>query len=422
MGRSRGFFAELQHQNQLAAKRNEQAARAAHRASLAAQRDAERAQKAVARASAQRLRMDAAAQKAAEQEAKRLHEEAMSAQASAQNAKLADVYDEIDSILAATLGRDDYVDLNSLRMTAEHPPFAGEDLEVPLPPPNPPVAPPQPLFVAPEAPKGLGAMFAKKKHEELLAQRRAEHDAAHRLWQSKMAALPEIYEREKVDYEAREQARVAALGETRQQYEVECQQREAQAAESNRRLDEVISGIEYNVEEAIQQYVSIVLGNSVYPESFSTEHDFEFDASLKELSLTVLVPSPEDVPVEKEFRYVKAKDEVVASLLPKKDQKERYNNAVFQVALRTLHEVFEADRAGRIQTIALKVCATGNDPATGAEKRSVFVATSADRSHFMTFNLANVVPRATLEHLGALVSKSPFDMIEVDDSVGVRGR
>jgi len=108
-------------------------------------------------------------------------------------------------------------------------------------------------------------------------------------------------------------------------------------------------------------------------------------------------------------------------MLPKKDQKERYSNAVFQVALRSLHEIFEADRAGRIQTIALKVCAVGNDPATGVEKRSVLVAAAADRETFMSFDLANVVPQATLEHLGASVSKNPFELAEVDGSQGVRG-
>jgi len=422
MARGRGFFAEIQHQNQLAAKRNEQAARAAHRANLAAQREAERAQKAADRAAAQRARATAAEQKAAEREAKRLHEEAMIADASARNAELANAYDEIDSILSATLDTDDYVDLNSLRTEAEHPPFPRQDLEVPIPSPTLTVAPPEPTYVEPELPKGLGAVFGgKKKHNEIVAKQRAAYEVAHRAWEAEVAALPSVHQREKQEHEAKETQRLAALDQARRQYEAECEQREAEAAETNRRLDELIAGIEYNVEDAIQEYVSIVLGHSVYPETFPVDYDFEFDAALKELSLTVVVPAPTDLPTEKDFRYVKAKDEISPTILPKKDQKERYNNAVFQVALRSLHEVFEADRAGRIQTIAIEVCAEGTDPATGTAKRSVFVAAAAEREKFGTFDLANVVPRATLEHLGALVSKSPFDMIEVDRSQGVRG-
>ena len=38
------------------------------------------------------------------------------------------------------------------------------------------------------------------------------------------------------------------------------------------------------------------------------------------------------------------------------------------------------------------------------------------------FDLANVVPHATLTHLGAALSKSPFDLTPADSSAGVRVR
>ncbi|GAA2487313.1 hypothetical protein GCM10010276_27190 [Streptomyces longisporus] len=38
------------------------------------------------------------------------------------------------------------------------------------------------------------------------------------------------------------------------------------------------------------------------------------------------------------------------------------------------------------------------------------------------FDLTNVVPQATLEHLGAAVSKSPFDLVPADATRGVRVR
>lgn len=423
MARRRGFLAELQHQSQLAAKRNEQAARAAQRANAAAQREAERARKAAERAAAQRARATAAEQKAAEREAKRLHDEAMAADAAARNAELAKTYDEIDSILAATLGSDDFVDLNSLRAVPEHPPFQAGDLETPVPPPTRVGTRPEPTFVPPAAPTGLGALLGgKKKHSDLVAKERAAYEADHAAWEHQVAASEASHLAAMEEHKQREEQRLVALNEARQKYELECQQREAAAADTNRRIDELIAGIEYNVDTAIQEYVSIVLSNSVYPESFPVEHEFEFDAKLKELSLEVVVPPPGRIPPEKEFRYTKSKDEITATTLPKKDQKERYNNAVFQVALRSLHEIFEADRASRIQTISLNVCALGIDPATGLQRRSVFVAAAADRDEFTAFDLANVVPRSTLEHLGAQVSKDPFEMIEVAASPGVRGR
>ena len=59
------------------------------------------------------------------------------------------------------------------------------------------------------------------------------------------------------------------------------------------------------------------------------------------------LPEPSSIPAVKEYRYVKAKDEIVPTSLPVKAQKNRYANAVWQVTVRALHEIFEVDRAGK---------------------------------------------------------------------------
>lgn len=124
----------------------------------------------------------------------------------------------------------------------------------------------------------------------------------------------------------------------------------------------------------------------------------------------------------KEYKYVKAKDEISSTALPVKAQKDRYAGAVTQVALRTLHEIFEADRGGKIYSIALMVGTEALSPATGLRETVPLVLVAADRQTFTRFDLSNVVPQATLEHLGAAVSKSPFDLVPADTSRGVRVR
>ena len=149
--------------------------------------------------------------------------------------------------------------------------------------------------------------------------------------------------------------------------------------------------------------------------------NFEFDASLRELTLAVYVPPPEALPTVKEYRYVKARDEITESALSQKVCKDRYANAVAQVTLRTMHEVFEADRAGWVQTMSVTVGTETTDPATGLATKVPFVTVAADRT-FADFDLANVVPLATLEHLGAQVSKNPYGLVPVDLSKGVRSK
>jgi restriction system protein len=222
--------------------------------------------------------------------------------------------------------------------------------------------------------------------------------------------------------EQTEAARVMRLAEAKQRYEQECSKRDADAAAHNAELTELINGLAFDVEAAIAQYVDIVLSNSVYPAAFPVTYEGDFDLATRELTLTAIVPPPSAMPTVKEYRYVKAKDEIASSTLSMKAQKDRYAGAVFQVAVRNLHEVFEADRNGKIRSIALTVVTHAVSPATGIEAAIPLVVAAADRDMFTRFDLANVVPRATLEHLGAAVSKAPFDLEPADTSRGVRQR
>jgi restriction system protein len=423
LGRGRGFFAQLQRELKAAERRRQQDASAAYRQQLAAARQAEQVQKQAERARVQAAKASLAEQKAGEREAKRLHEESMQAEAAVRNAELMNTYGEIDSLLSSSLAIDDFVNLEEFRKVAEHPPFPKSDLLAPSPQPAPLEARRAPLYVEPEAPKGLSNLFGgKKKHGELVARTKAAYALELAAWQAGVAQLPAARVRQQQEYELLEQRRETALQEAQAQYATECRQREQAVQQENERLDKLIAGLGYGIEEAVQEYVSIVLGNSVYPESFPVEHDFTFDSALKELVLSVLVPVPQSIPAVKEYKYVRAKDEIVPTALTQKVQKERYASAVAQVALRSLHEIFEADRAERIQTISLTVACEAIDAATGLMKRTPLVAVGADRATFLTFDLSNVVPLATLQHLGALVSKNPFDMVAIDTSKGVRGR
>ncbi|WP_221633962.1 hypothetical protein [Nocardioides luti] len=419
----RGFFAEMNYQAQQAEKRRRQQEAQAVRAYNAAVRDHERAVKAAERAHATAVRASEAERKAAEKEAARLHLEARTAEVEALNTELTSTYDDIDSLLAWTLDTDDYVDLHSLKVIAEHPPFDPGKLGTPVAPVPELVYPPQPTYVEPAAPKGLsGAFGGKKKHAEAVAAAQAEHQQAVAFWHEKNAKSHEHHVATLAKREQDEAARLAKVAEAEAAYRAECDQREADAAARNEELTKFINDLAFDVEYAIEDYVGIVLSNSVYPDAFPVEHDHSFDLATRELTLKVDIPEPAAVPSVKEYKYVKAKDEITETQLTAKAQKDRYAAAVQQVAVRTLHEVFEADRAGKIHSIALTVGTDTIAPATGQPEYVPLVMVAADREIFSSFDLANVVPKATLDHLGAAVSKSPFDLTPADTSRGVRQR
>lgn len=429
VAKRRGFFAELQYQSQQAEKRRRQQEAAAQRRRAAAQRESERAQRAYERAQAAATRAAVAGYKAAEAERKavekevaRLRVEARMAEVEELNARLAAQYADIDGLLAATLGVDDYVDLASLKVThVEHPPFEPGALAVETKPVPAPQRSYPPVWHEPEQSFTVAAAFGgKRRHEKAVAEARTAFEATYAAWaQADQEALA-TFQRNVAHRDELEKTRLRKLAEAEAKFREDCEARNAQAAARNAAIDELINGLAFDVESAINEYVAIVLANSVYPEVFPVEHEHTFTLQGRELTLAVTVPEPSKIPAVKEYKYAKANDEITSTALPVREKKDRYANAVWQVAVRTLHEVFEADRAGKIHSIAVTVQVETTNTATGLPHTIPLVIVAADRETFTKFDLSGVVPKATLEHLGAALSKSPFDLTPADAAPGVR--
>ena len=228
-----------------------------------------------------------------------------------------------------------------------------------------------------------------------------------------------LRQNEAVAYTQRENNRLTELQAEQARYALECSQREEAAAVQNREVDDLITNLGYGTKEAIEEYIGIVLSNAVYPEHFPIGYGFAFEPSDAELRLRVAVLAPNEVSKAKNYKYTKASDEITAVEMSAKACKDRYSNAINQVALRVPHEIFEADRRGLIGTISLEVGTQANEPATGLANFITFVALAVSREEFMKLDLANVVPTATLAHLGASISKNPYELIPANTS-GVR--
>ena len=415
----RGFFAELQHQARVASQERDRAKRESVRHYAMAVRQADQAKKASERAQTQLAKAVDSERKRLEKEAHEAHLANMEAEVIERNRHLEQIYADIDSLLANTLDVDDYVDLESLRVVVTHPPFDRTDLELPIPRQNRIPDPSEPILVLPQPPSGLASFFGKKKHAEAVANAQWAHEQALLEWRAACRNVLAVRQKAE-ELHAREEARrLDTLKAERERYAQECAVRESEAIDSNRRLNELITNLGYGTADAIQEYVSIVLSNSVYPDQFQVAHEFEFDPPTAELHLRVLVPGPGEIPEIKFYKYTKATHEITSTDLSQKEYRDRYASAIHQVALRSFHEVFESDRRGLIKTISLEVGASTIDPATGQRTYVPFVIAAAERELFLAFDLSAVVPALTLGRLGAAVSKNPYNLVAVERA-GVR--
>lgn len=419
--RSRGFFAELQHQAAVAEKERQRNQAAAVRGQVAAQREVERARAAASRAASVAGRADAKSVAAAEREAKRLHDDAQKLEAERLTAQIQSFNEEVEGVLAATLEHDDHVDLETLRLVAEHPAFSsrhGAATPVPLPI----EAGREPVFEAPPEPRGMKALFGGKvKHADAVAGARRQFEAAHDSWRREVAEVPMKQLAQMQTYQETERLRLEKLAGDRRDYDLQCDEQTQKVDAHNKRLDEFISALRVGDKTAVEEYFGIVLGNSVYPGDLDVSEELAYDPSTRELDVRLLLPLPSELPKLRGYKYVKAQDSIVEVPKTATDLKSSYASFVHQVALRTLHEVWEADRLRLVDTISLVAGTENLSPATGQEVYTPLVAVAVDRLTFESINLAHIQPAESLRHLRAVVSKNPIDLTPIDLTKGIRG-
>jgi restriction system protein len=353
--------------------------RATQRALLIAAREADRARRAYERA----RYLD-------EKERKRLYAEAREAEVDAMNERLVAENTALEAILRATLDVDDFLDFAALKKEPELPPFQPGALATAE------LAPEEGPFTLPPL-SGMARLIpgGKAKHEQAVEEARNRYDA------------------ENAAHSRRERERRRQLAEARTAYESELARITARVEEQNGEVDEFRTRFDAEDPDAVVEYFSLVLEKSSYPEGFPKQHRMAFVPESKQLVVEFELPSTKVVPLVKQYRYVKARDSIESGARPATQVKALYATVVAETTLRTLHELFEADRAQKLDTIVVNGYVETIDPATGKPVSPHLVTVRTTRDDFLRLDLHNVEPLACLKGLNAAVSKNPSDLLPV---------
>jgi restriction system protein len=160
-------------------------------------------------------------------------------------------------------------------------------------------------------------------------------------------------------------------------------------------------------------YLGMVLDRSRYPEGFPAGHKLAFVPESKQVVVEHDLPTFDVIPEEKGFKYVKSRDEITAASRPETQRKTLYSSVIAQVALRTVHELYEADRRGHVETVVYNGMVESIDKRTGTPARVCVISFRTTRDTFEELNLDHVDPEECLKGLNAGVSKKPAELAPV---------
>lgn len=349
------------------------------RAQTAAQREAERSRKAYERASA-----------SDERERKRLYAESRSADVDAQNETLDGMVSELQTLLLATLTVDDHIDFETLKQHPHLPPFDPGDLARDEPEPDPSRYTAVPLSGAKRLVPG-----AKAKH------------------QADFAEAQRYYQQACQEHAARREQRLERWRQAHAEHAARIADLASQAERHNTEIDAFRRDFEAGDPDAVVNYFDLVLQASTYPESFPRRARLAYVPESKQLVVEHQLPDLSVIPTVRAYKYVKTRDEVSSTARPATHMRALYTRVVAQVALRTLHELIEADRLCLAESIVYNGIVHTVDGATGRPIRPMLVSLRTTRDTFLELDLARVDAIACLQHLGASFSKSPAELAPV---------
>lgn len=178
----------------------------------------------------------------------------------------------------------------------------------------------------------------------------------------------------------------------------------AKRDQENAAIDNRKAQYESLVQDAVSDYCELVLSASEYPDSFPKEFELEYISETKILVVDYSLPAPEHLPRVKEVKYVKAKDDMVEVFLSETELNRIYDGVLYQICLRTIYELFEADVANALGAVVFNGWVKSIDKATGKEVNGCVISVQTTKEEFQKIELAKVDPKACFKTLKGIGS------------------
>ncbi len=155
---------------------------------------------------------------------------------------------------------------------------------------------------------------------------------------------------------------------------------------------------------AIEKYFRVVFEGSTYPQDYQKEFDCQYDVASKTLVVSVELPPKSAVPHTLEHKYVASQDQIIPVDMKPKEFDAFYEDCLYRICLRTVHEVFQSDDRAYIQSVVFNGWVRGVDPKTGQGFHSCIISCQVSRQEFEGIDLRFVSLKECFRNLKGLAA------------------
>ncbi|WP_200950862.1 restriction endonuclease [Rhizobium sp. Root1220] len=264
-------------------------------------------------------------------------------------------------------------------------------------------------------------LFGRKKI--ILADAYEAFERTHAEWKAKDIADQESVDRRLIEWGDRKRVFERQQAQLKQDF-IDNQ------AFANAKVDALSKAVPAGDQQAVIEHASLVLDNSDYGDLFEQSFSIDYLTADKTLMVEYELPSPDNMPRLKAVRFIQATGEMKETCITEKEQKANFDSACYQICLRTIHELLEADEFGNIERVLFNGFSTYVDRSTGKDVRACIMSVLVGRGEFMAIDLSRVDPKSCFKSLkgvsastlSALAPIPPVMQMDRNDRRFVEGR
>lgn len=235
-------------------------------------------------------------------------------------------------------------------------------------------------------------------------------------WQKRLAEwdsdLAE-YEKKKNNFEVNKDLLEKKADELEKKWEQEKIDFYKNQEEANKNLDNFQKLYLDQDPNAILEYCELVLYNSIYPENFPKNFDLEYNPETKIIIVEYMLPSPDNIPNLLEVKYIASTKELKEVYLSEVQKAKLFDDTVYKIALRTIHELLESDKSDSIDAVIFNGWVNDINRATGKMITSCIVSIEAKKSEFLEIDLSNIDPKLCFKNLKGIGSSKLSGIIAI---------
>ena len=187
----------------------------------------------------------------------------------------------------------------------------------------------------------------------------------------------------------------------------------AAQSEKNAAIDRRRELCESRDQKSIEEYFSAVLSKSEYPDWMPRIFEVHYNPDNEIILVSYSLPSIDALPRLRQVTYVQSRDQFTEKEISNAQAGKLYDAVVYQIALRTVHEIYDADQMCAIASVVFNGQVTSVDKGTGLNSTACIMSLLATRDEFVHINLARVDPKECFKALKGVGSSKLFALTPV---------